>query len=61
VTTPVVDTALRYRLPLKEDFAKRINIAAELFQMPPTIGGQRDVPGSLELGQREWRATPIEY
>jgi hypothetical protein len=33
-----VDTAKPYRLPLKEDFAKRLNIAAELFQMLPTIG-----------------------
>jgi hypothetical protein len=29
----VVDTATPYRLPLKEDFAKRLNIAAELLQM----------------------------
>lgn len=29
----MVDTAIPYRLRLKEDFAKRFNIAAELFQM----------------------------
>jgi hypothetical protein len=34
----VVETAAQYRLPLKKDFPKRLDIAAELFQMPPIDG-----------------------